>query len=96
MVKYLVRKYALLHISNVNLYKLNNKGEILVSSRKVNLKNKGRKYQNKVIRNLSILLMINSLVYLIYSPRLIDLNIDVVTEIVTDIRDVISFNYRLC
>lgn len=66
-----------------------------MSSKKVNLNNKGRKYQNKVIRNLSILLMINSLVYLIYSPRLIDLNIDVVTEIVTDIRDVISFNYDI-
>lgn len=58
-------------------------------------KNKGKKYEDKVIRNLSTLLIINSLVYLIYSPRLIDLNIDIVTEIVTEIRDIVSFNYNV-
>lgn len=66
-----------------------------MSSKKVDTKTKRRKYQNKVIRNLSILLIINSLVYLVYSPRLIGLNIDVVTQIVTEIRNIISFNYNL-
>lgn len=95
MIKYLIAKYNLLHINNINLYKTNNKGEILVSSKKSNLGNKGRKYQNKVIRNLSILLMINSLVYLIFSPRLIDLNIDIITEITTEIRNIVGFNYNV-
>ena len=95
VIKYLIAKYNLLHINNINLYKTNNKGEILVSSKKSNLGNKGRKYQNKVIRNLSILLMINSLVYLIFSPRLIDLNIDIITEITTEIRNIVGFNYNV-
>ncbi len=94
VIKYLMKKYNLLHINNINLYKTNNKGEILVSSKKSNLGNKGRKYENKVIRNLSILLMINSLIYLIYNPRLTELNIDVITEFVTVVKDIVSFDYN--
>lgn len=94
VIKYLMKKYNLLHINNINLYKTNNKGEILVSSKKNSLGNRGRKYENKVIRNLSILLMINSLIYLIYNPRLTELNIDVITEFVTVVKDIVSFDYN--
>lgn len=66
-----------------------------MGNKKIISKNKGRKYQNKVTRNLSILLIINSLVYLLYNPRSVDLNIDVITEISTYTRNITGFNYNI-
>lgn len=52
-----------------------------------------RKYQNKVTKKLCIALIINAIVYLIFSQKLLNLDIEVVTNIITSIKDIINFDY---
>ena len=55
--------------------------------------NKNKNYQSKLTKKLCYYLGLNSFLYLIFSTRFLNLNIDGITNIILSIKEVIGFNY---